>query len=931
MAAGTPRLGVFTTDTALTIRTWDPILAAMTGMPAESVTGRPLRTVIPDLAQRDLAVRFDRVLATGVVEVLTPAFHGHLISCPPAEPSAHFPTMRQRATIAPLRDEDEAIVGVIVTVEDLTARLDQERDLAAGLKSEDPATRLAAVQAIDAGALGDVRPLTSALGDRDWRVRRAAAESLARTGDDDIVSSVLIMLRDDHRDFSVLSSALHVLSMSNVDTVGPLIELLDHPDIDLRTQAALLLGRQRDPRVSPALVRALSDADTNVRFHTIEALGHLRAADAVDPLLAIAESGDFFLAYPALDALAQIGDRRIAAQLVPLLASDVLRNPVAEALGQLGDERAVAPLVRLLDQQDAPVAIVAEALARIYQRYDDDYGDALQIAADVARAVTPAATRKLIDAAAQVQAESLPSLARVLGWLEGPAVHKAMALLLGHQKARAEVVKALVRYGADVVDLLIQQLAADDPETRHAAVVALGRIGDRRATDALVTTMLDDEALVLPVATALARIGDGRAYEPLVALIGHPDPAARHAVVAALNSIGHADMGPRMARLLRDPDTNVRESAVRIAGYFGYPGCVEGLLACCRDEDEGIRRVALEHLPFVEDAPVIGVLAGALARDTPRARAGAVQALARIDGADADELLIGAMVDQDPWVRFFAARGVGQRRQAGAVTVLTTLAAQDPAYHVRLSAVEALGRVGTVEAIRCLATLIDGSDRELAHSALRACGLTTHPDALPLLESALRREDPEDRAAAAEAIATRDGTGAIDALRWTAAADPVASVWETAIDGLGALAARRTTGSPGAIDALVAVSVDANRREACIRALASVHPSEIDRVAAGLENPRADARSAVVTALGRIRHPRASHWLRTALDDAAPAVRLCAIAALSRLGSRGAERQLARLAGADPETSVRRAAEAALRPSRPPLDDSPGIASGRST
>jgi HEAT repeat protein len=929
MTAGTPRFGVFTTDTALTIRTWDPSLAAMTGVSAERATGRPLREVIPDLDARDLTPRFERVLATGVVEVLTPAFHGHLIACPPLTPSRHFETMRQRATIAPLRDERSSIVGIIVTVEDLTMRLDRERDLAAGLKSHDATVRIAAIEAIDAAGTADLTPLTGALGDRDWRVRRAAAGSLARSGDSDVVNSVLTMLRDAHRDFSVLSSALHVLAMSNIDIVGPLIELLETGEVDLRTQAALLLGRQRDARVVPALIGALGDADANVRFHAVEALGHLRSSDAVDPLLALALSGDFFLAYPALDALARIGDRRVAPDLVPLLANEVLRNPSAEALGQLGDEATVLPLVRLLDQPDAPVDIVADALAQIHRRYEDEFGDAQHIAADVARAISPLATRKLIDAAGEGRAASLPALARVLGWLDGPAVHKAVALMLGHQKARAEVVKALVRYGSDVVDLLAQQLGSDDPETRHAAVVALGRIGDRRSTTRLVEAMQKDDTLVLPVATALARIGDAAAYEPLVALIGHPEPASRHAVVAALNSIGHPDMAQRMATLLRHRDINVRESAVRIAGYFGYPQCVEGLLACCRDEDESIRRVALEHLPFVEGHPVIDVLAAALARDTPRARAGAAQALGRVEGAEADRLLIGALADRDPWVRFFSVRALGQRRLTAAAQPLTAMTANDPAYHVRLSAVEALGRIGTPEAVRCLAALVEGKDRELAHSALRAFGLTNTPDVVPVLEAALRHDDPEDRAAAAEAIAARDGAGAIDALRWTAAADPIASVWETAVDGLATLASRRTAGSAGAIEALLAVSVDPGRREACVRALASVPASEIDRVGAGLESPRVDARCAVVAALGRIRHPRASHWLRTALDDTAPTVRSAAAAALGRLGSRGAERDLARLARVDPDAGVRRAAAAALHPPRLSGDDAPGAAPAR--
>jgi HEAT repeat protein len=926
MAPDTPTLGAFTTDAHLTIRTWDRALATMTGIPAEQAIDKPLTALIPDLDARNLASRFDRVLSSGVVEILTPAFHGHLIKCAPAAPSRHFDTMRQRATIAPLHDERGSVAGVIVTVEDLTSRLERERDLAAGLKSTDVSERLAAIEAINTADPDELGPLTGALGDRDWRVRRAAAESLAHGGDADIVGSVLLMLRTEHRDFSVLSSALHVLSMSHVDTIGPLIELLRQGDADLRTQAALLLGRQRDSRVVPALIAALDDPDANVRFHVIEALGYMRAAEAVDALLDLAESGDFFVAYPALDALARIGDRRAGPRIVPLLADGVLQNPAAEALAELGDEDAVLPLVDLLDHRDAPVGVVARALAMIHQRYEAEFGEALHIAADVSGAATPAAARRLIDATDHVSPDELPFLARVLGWLEGPAVQKAMALLLGRQTARAEVVKALVRYGADVIDLLVPQLEAEDIETRHAAAVALGRIGDQRATPALVAAMQRDEALVLPVATALARIGDSRGYEPLIALIGHPEPAARHAVVAALNSIGHPAMAERVATLLRDPDPLVRESAVRIAGYFGYPACVDGVLACCLDTEESIRRIALEHLPFLEYEPVVGMLANALEHDTPRARAGAAQALARVDGEDVDVLLIKALDDRDSWVRFFAAKGLGQRRHSGAVPTLAGLMAEDPAYHVRLAAVDALGHVGTPDAIAALGALVEGTDRELAHSALRACAFCAHPDALPLLEAALRRDDPEERVAAVEALAARESTRAVEALRWAAAADPVAVVWQAAIDGLGTLAA---SGTPAAVDALIAVAVDAHRRDACIRALAAVPPSQIDAVAAGLESPRVDARCAVVAALGRMRDPKASHWLCKALEDQAPQVRLAAVAALSRLGSRVADRQLARLGRVDPDASVRRAAEAALHPARRGVPDASAASPGK--
>ncbi len=97
--------------------------------------------------------------------------------------------------------------------------------------------------------------------------------------------------------------------------------------------------------------------------------------------------------------------------------------------------------------------------------------------------------RNLLTSPSPVAAgEEARYLVKVVGWLEGPAVDRALARLLGQRHLRAEVVEALVRHGAQVTELLTRQLKAEDIETRRAAVIALGRIGDRRAVPALTAS-----------------------------------------------------------------------------------------------------------------------------------------------------------------------------------------------------------------------------------------------------------------------------------------------------------------------------------------------------------------------------------------------------------------------------------------------------------
>jgi HEAT repeat protein len=715
-------IGVFTTDAGLVIQIWDAALARLTGIRAEAARGRPLAELLPDLEGRRLLARFRRVLEEGVVEVLAPAFHHYLIPCPPATASEHFDRMQQRVTIAPLREEGR-VVGALVTVEDVTARLERERALSEQLARADEDERLSAAREFARDeSLEPARPLLGALKDESWRVRRAAVEGLSRRAAPDAIAALLASVRENHHHLGLLNSALQVLAMSDVDTLSPLVEFLRGEDADLRMQAALALGEQRDARAAPALLAALEDADANVRYHAIEALGKLRAPEAADALAGIAETRDFFLAFPALDALTRIGDARVAPRVVPLLGDEMLREAAADVLGQLGDEETVAPLAALLNTPDAPTRSAARALAALHDRYEEQYGGGAYVA-DLSRAaVNPTGAQNLLDALNDSSSEELRPLALVVGWLEGAAVERALTRLLGHEDARGEVVEALVRHGSRVTELLVEQLASEDLEIRKAAVVALGRIGDARAAPALVGVLDEDPELVIHAADALAKIGDPRAFEALLALVGDPNAGVRQAVVGALNSLGSPSMPSRVLPLLEDDDPNVRESAVKIAGYFGYPECVELLLKRCHDEDERVRRAAVEHLPFIEDERATPALVRALREETPKVRAAAAGALAQAEGPQVPASLIEALGDEDSWVRYFAARSLGRLKVAESADALAALARDDRANHVRIAAVEALGSVGGETAARAIAPLLNSDEPDLARVSADALG-----------------------------------------------------------------------------------------------------------------------------------------------------------------------------------------------------------------
>lgn len=905
MATTEPSIGIFTTDSNLQVTSWDNWLFRATGISADAAMGRPLTALIPDIESRGLLGRFRQVLDIGVVEVLAPSFHRYLIPCPPQGVARYFDRMQQRVTIAPLCEGDR-IVGTMVTLEDVTARIERERELDEALKSPDETVRLRAAEELAAGDGEPAQRLVAAISDESWRVRKIAVDGLARHSSKDTVAALLRSIRDQHKNPSVLNSALQVLAMTHLDIIPPLVEFLNDNDPELRIYSAMVLGDQHDPRAVSPLICALEDSDANVRYQAIESLGKLRALEAVHFLAAVAESGDFFLAFPALDALSRIGSPEVAARLVPLLENDLLRSPAAEALGQIGNEEIVAPLAAVLNQSDSAAAVIAHALAAIYDRYEKAFHEGDHIADLARRKLSPSGAQHLMDCLSEAGSDELRPVALVLGWLEGPAIERTLTRLIGRPTARKEVVAALVRYGPRVISLLIEQLDSDDLETRQASIIALGRIGDPRSVPSLMRVLTDDVELAVVAAGALAKIGDRRAFESLLDIMGHPAMTVRQAVVGALNSIGHPEMENEMAKRLLSPDPMVRESAVKVAGYFGYDACRDLLLACCTDPEEQIRKVAIEHIPYLEDDRVLPVIVKALREETPKVRASAARALSQMDRKDALPFLLEALKDPDPWVRYFGAGSIGKLECSEALALLTHIVQNDTASHVRIAAAKAIGRIGGRKAAEILGPMTDHPDTDMAVAAITALGQIQHPDAQAAILAALKSADPERRMGAVTGLRERSGAAVISALQWTAATDADLRVAGAAID---ALAYRK---SPESVSALIALTVSAKLRELSVSALSRLGQDAVEWLSDGLNNAHVEIRLAMIDVLSRMKIPRATDSLTAALEDSEARVRLAAVSVLSHLGSRRAERRLAILAKTDPSLEVRQAARRAL-------------------
>ena len=115
-------IGVFTTDRALNVCSWNRWLVRATARTEQDAVGQPLFELFPELTSRGIARYYDAAMR-GEGIMLSHHFHHHLLEI--ATPAGR---MLQTSRISPLLDGD-TIVGTVTMIEDVTERVNSEAEL----------------------------------------------------------------------------------------------------------------------------------------------------------------------------------------------------------------------------------------------------------------------------------------------------------------------------------------------------------------------------------------------------------------------------------------------------------------------------------------------------------------------------------------------------------------------------------------------------------------------------------------------------------------------------------------------------------------------------------------------------------------------------------------------------------------------------------
>jgi HEAT repeat protein len=337
------------------------------------------------------------------------------------------------------------------------------------------------------------------------------------------------------------------------NTLKQIMHLIASADQAELRQAAIrvagAVGPAKDRGLVKTLLPVLDEADPALRHSAIEALGQLRAEEALPPLVALVRQGGPDVE-PAVRAAGRLGTRGArAVGKVMAESSPVLRRRIAAALAEGGTESAaVASAHALLDEDAGVVDAAARSLAGQVASFSA--GQRRALAEDLIHSLQPK-NRKTLSAPSEA------AMIRVLGVLHD---------------SRAEPV-------------YWDSLDPDRPAAiRAAALHALGTLplpsGD--ANWAAVQKLLAcaagaDFQIVAPALLLLKNVPVSRKNtRHWLHLLQAHDVAARRFAVDKLRDVATAEVASALAAQLRHPDRALRDDAV--AALRGSPPGRQALL-----------------------------------------------------------------------------------------------------------------------------------------------------------------------------------------------------------------------------------------------------------------------------------------------------------------------------------------------------------------
>ncbi|MEG3908433.1 HEAT repeat domain-containing protein [Microcoleus sp. w2-18bC1] len=320
-----------------------------------------------------------------------------------------------------------------------------------------------------------IQALVELVKNSDEELSQIAAQTLGNFGPTAIESLATLLLQEDSRQFATAALA----QIRRTETIPPLLSVVADSQVAVRAHAIAALSSFHDSRIPPILVAALKDPATAVRKEAVRALGVRAYLDAELDLVNL---------------------------LKPLLSDIRLEvcQQAAIAIGRVKTDAAAAALFELLRSPTTPIELQIETVRALSW---------METATALAYL-----HQTLMEQFTNINSTVYQEIVTVLGRVEKPELKAAAAEIL--------------------IDLLkTNHPAVQEAVSKKSLALGLGKLGDMRGLDALISMLGDTESSVrLHCMAALKQLGAAEARQKLESLVKQDnlEPRLKQGIAIAL-------------------------------------------------------------------------------------------------------------------------------------------------------------------------------------------------------------------------------------------------------------------------------------------------------------------------------------------------------------------------------------------------------------
>ncbi len=642
------------------------------------------------------------------------------------------------------------------------------------------------------------------LGDRDWRVRKAVVEGFLQHASDEIIRGLILALHDGENAGKRNSATEALIRIGSRSLEIVLAEFDQEHDSDVRLSLVNLLGDLRSDEGLDLLLSILSvETDINILSSAVASIGKYRESRTLPQLLDLLERDDLWLKFHVIEAMGHIGDRTALPAILPLYAEPSLRKPVLEAVGRIADVGTVRFLLRILNDETKLNLTALRALIRIARSDKPRVIEAAEselIQRHFRKSFPKSKIEPLIDHLNSTPKREVKNfILTFLGW---SGDERAIAPLISHleQPESADLAaQALVDLGPVASSGVLTRLqSSEDDEITSLLIKVVNASGGPEAIPIVILFLDHDNPMIRRLAIeALGQIPDPGTIDYIMAKLDDSDVGCQQAAVNSISSLVAAFPEEKSAtltkirRLLGVNDVPTKLNSLSIFVNIQGEGYHDELLLASKDEDPVIRQKAVSLMGKFSDERFADPLVLSLVDEATNVRLSAIQAIVRLRPETGLAPLISSLEDNDIWIRTAAAQALGEYRDSSIIAPLIHHLDTDVT-PVKIAAIDSLGKSESEDARAPLFACLEDPDIEMRRASILALSRIPGEDIFDHLMQYLGSDDWRLRAAAAQALGRRGDTRALNALHASLGSDPDTFVRQSVVNGLEKIGSRES-------------------------------------------------------------------------------------------------------------------------------------------